>query len=75
MHAGTIDQESAIAAWEAKGNRYDYTAVCDMLRGLGLYEVEVDGKPYKYGHSWLYRAIPEGDLDRINEIIASGEVR
>lgn len=74
MHAGTVEQEAAIEIWEAQGHKYDYSLVCDLLRDLDLYEVEVDGKPYKYGHGWLYRPIPESDLKRITEIINSEEV-
>lgn len=32
-------------------------------------KVEHDGKPYKYGHGWLFEAIPEKDLQRIKELI------
>ena len=69
MHAGTVEQEQAIEEWKAKGNRYDYTAVCEYLKSINLYEVEHEGKPYKYGHAWLYRAIPEADLNKIKEIM------
>ena len=69
MHAGTVEQEEAIEKWKAEGNKYDYTAVCDYLKSINLYEVEHEGKPYKYGHAWLYRTIPEADLNKIKEII------
>lgn len=46
-----------------------YTVDCEILKRNGLYEVEVDGKPYKYGHGWLYRAIPEKDLNKIRVIL------
>lgn len=46
-----------------------YTVDCELLKRHGLYEVEVDGKPYKYGHGWLYRAIPESDLNKIRAIL------
>ena len=46
-----------------------YTVDCELLRRHGLYEVEVDGKPYKYGHGWLYRAIPENDMNKIRAIL------
>jgi hypothetical protein len=46
-----------------------YTVDCELLKRHGLYEVEVDGKPYKYGHAWLYRAIPEFDLNKIRAIL------
>lgn len=67
-HAGTPEQEAAIAEWKAEGNAYDYNAVCDHLKNIGLYEVMHEGKPYKYGHGWLYREIPEDDLAAIRAL-------
>lgn len=46
-----------------------YTVDCELLKRHGLYEVKVDGKPYKYGHAWLYRAIPENDMNKIRAIL------
>lgn len=60
MHAGTPEQEAALENFSG-----DYEARCEHLRALGLYEVEHEGKTYKYGHSWLYQPIPEADLFRI----------
>jgi hypothetical protein len=72
MHAGTVEQDVAIDAWKREtGERYDYDKVCEMLKCAGLYEVELDGKPYKYGHSWLFRAIPDEDLLEIRAIIGA----
>jgi hypothetical protein len=56
MHAGTERQEAAL-----DGFCGDYTEQCNRLRELGLYE----DNGYKYGTSWLYRAIPEEDEKRI----------
>lgn len=67
-HAGTREQEAAIDAWVAEGNRYDYNKVCDYLKSIGLYEVEHEGKPYKYGHAWLYWEIPAEDLEKIKAL-------
>jgi hypothetical protein len=69
MHAGTIEQEAAIKLWEEQGNKYDYTKVCEYLKSINIYEVNYEGKPYKYGHSWLYRAIPENDLQEIRALM------
>lgn len=69
MHAGTEEQDAAIDEWKAQGNEYDYKKVCDYLKEIGLYEVEYNGKPYRYGTGWLHREIPEDDLKRIKEII------
>lgn len=82
MHAGTPEQEQAIAAWKAKGNMYDYTAACDYLKGIGLYEVEYTGKstgrmydnePYRYGSAWLIQDIPEDVVREMEEFIQKGE--
>lgn len=68
MHAGTVEQEKAVDAWRANGNTYDYKAVCDYLKSIGLYEVEYNGEPYSYGHKWLYWAIPDDDLKAIKAL-------
>ena len=73
MHAGTEEQEAAIEAWKAQGNKYEYRKACEHLKSIGLYEVEYNGKPYRYGHAWLHREIPEADLARIQEIITNGQ--
>lgn len=39
----------------------DYKERCDLLRDAGLLTVEVDGKPFTYGHS-LYEDVPEDVL-------------
>ena len=65
MHAGTERQEEAIKEWEKQGNRYDYTAACEYLKSVGLY----DDNGYEYGHGWLYRNISDEDLKRIKELI------
>lgn len=69
MHAGTPEQEAAIEEWKKQGNKYDYTKACEYLQTIGLYEVDLNGKPYKYGHTWLYQPIPENDLARIKELL------
>lgn len=78
MHAGTPEQEEAIAKWEAEGNKYDYEKVCEMLKSCGLYEVplnadligtrKADGKPYKYGYGWVISYIPKKDLEEIKAL-------
>jgi hypothetical protein len=78
MNAGTPEQTAAIEEWKKQGNKYDYTKVCEYLKSIGLYEVNYTGlsvgkvynnEPYKYGHGWLVREIPENDLKRIVEIL------
>jgi len=79
MNAGTPEQSAAIKAWEAAGNRYDYTAACNHLESIGLLDVPItdelraaalgglpDGaETYRYGSRWLHYALPESVLDLI----------
>lgn len=78
MHAGTPEQEKAIEEWKQAGNKYDYSAACEHLKSIGLYEVNYTGvsvgryynnEPYKYGHGWLVQDLPADVLKRIYEII------
>lgn len=78
MHAGTPEQEKAIEEWKAEGNRYDYNAVCEMLKKRGLYEVNYTGlsigrryenEPYKYGHAWLVQSLPGDVLLRVDHLL------
>ena len=73
-HPGTPEQEKCIQkhqeAVEAHEHYVDhYTACCETLKEYGLYEVDLDGKPYKYGHAWLYRPIPDDDLAKIRYVL------
>lgn len=75
LHAGTREQEAALkeAVKSGKLTRYganNYTETCDYLKSIGLYEVEHEGKPYKYGHGWIFFAIPDEDLKRIEALFA-----
>lgn len=72
MHSGTSTQEEAINEWlKQTGGRYDYTAACEYLKGIGLYvdtladnerlfcETETANRNhYEYGHGWIMRIIP-----------------
>lgn len=74
MHAGTPEQEKAIAVQEALyGRKLNYKERCDYLESIGLYEVEYHGLEYngmyKYGHAWLYQPIDEGDLKEILRLL------
>lgn len=79
MHSGTPEQEAAVKEWEAQGNRYDYTAACDMLKARGLYEIpftgvtigkRYNGEMYKYGHGWVVQDIPGDDLLKIEHLLS-----
>lgn len=65
------EQRNAVKEYCENHETYDYDRVCDFLKEKGLFEVIVDGKPCKYGHSWYYREIPEDDLNEIKRLIES----
>lgn len=69
MNAGTPEQTEAIRKWEDSGNKYSYTDACEYLKNINLYNVIHEGKPYTYGHKWLYRPISEVDLKTISELL------
>lgn len=53
---GTDAQSAALANWfkvEPGKASWDYTACCDYLKTVGLYE----DRGYKYGHSWLQKVL------------------
>ena len=75
MHAGTVEQEEALDKWCALSEDNSiqsvkgYDKACEYLKSIGLYEVEYNGKPYRYGSGWLKRDIPEEDLNQIKELL------
>lgn len=75
MHAGTIEQEEALDKWRAISEENTiqtikgYDRACEYLKSIGLYEVEYNGRPYRYGTGWLKRDIPEEDLKQIEELL------
>lgn len=75
MTAGSPRQEAAVAAWRLD-HRYTYDDACAMLKRVELYDdwqYLVDGKPYVYGTSWLYRPIDKKDLRDIRRWINGKE--
>ena len=76
LHAGTVEQEEALNKWRASNSSRDnidggtsYDKDCEYLKSIGLYEVDYNGKPYRYGTAWLKRDIPEEDLNQIKELL------
>lgn len=66
LHAGTKEQEAFLDNYFSdKEEKWEYEKACQVLKDNNLYEVEYEGKPYKYGHGWLYEAIPDEDLNTI----------
>lgn len=79
LHAGTSEQENALKDAVQNGilTRYganNYQETCDYLKSINLYEVELNGKSYKYGTGWLKEEIPRDDLLRIESLIDTGEI-
>lgn len=71
LNPGTLEQTKAVKEWEALGNEYNYTDAVEYLKSIGLYEVERNGKLYRYGQGWIYHPIPAPDLARIRAIMES----
>jgi hypothetical protein len=70
MRAGTARQEAAIREWK-KTNKYEYTAACEYLKSIGLFEDSEyihNEKPYKYGYGWLKEEIPQDVLDFLESL-------
>ena len=65
MKAGTPEQEKAIKKWISGGNRYEYDKAVEYLKGEGLYEVDLEGTPYRYGTKWLKEELPSDVRDEI----------
>lgn len=59
QNAGTVRQERALKKAGITNNNYSYDKALAYLESNGLNE------EYKYGSEWLYRAIPDDDLQRI----------
>ena len=79
LNAGTKAQTLAL---EKVGltSASNYSKAVEYLKRVGLYEVKLTpteakynpryaGKPYQYGHGWLYRPIPAKDMARIMKIM------
>lgn len=67
LHPGTVKQEQALDDAEKLGVKVSsYDDSCKYLESIGLLE---DGG-YKYGSAWLYREIPEDDLNLIKSLLA-----
>lgn len=86
LKAGTREQERAVKEWKEKGNRYDYTEVCEYLKSIDMYEVDFygytltkkyNGEKYRYGSDWIIELIPEDVVEEMKAFIGShgGTVR
>ncbi|WP_110558938.1 hypothetical protein [Helicobacter cinaedi] len=75
LRPGTPEQEEAVQQGFETGaiKRFQKESFYDQavrhLKSVGLYEVQHEGKPYRYGSAWICSSIPEKDLKRIQEIM------
>ena len=69
MHAGTIEQEQALNNWEEKPKYWSYEQDCEYLKSIGLYEVQYNGEPYRYGTKWIKYDIDKNDLQMIYNLL------
>ena len=74
LNAGTVKQENAIKEQEYLFGKMDYSAECEYLKSINMFEVPLNGKVYKYGHQWLFREIPLHDLNKIENLILKGRI-
>lgn len=71
MNAGTPKQTEVLDDY-FKDKSYDYEVARKVLEENNLlFDTLEDGTKYEYGTSWLYRPIPEKDLEEIKLIISS----
>lgn len=67
MNAGTPEQDKALEERPNPPTTRSYEENCAYLKSIGLYEVEYQGKPYKYGHGWIHKDLPDDFLENIIE--------
>lgn len=79
LNAGTREQEQAIKEWK-QTHTYDYSAVCEYLKEMGIYEVpfhgytvskKYNGESYRYGSEWVIELIPEDVVEEMKAFIGS----
>ena len=79
MKAGTPEQQKAVKEYTDK-NEYDYKALCDYLKEIGLYEIpyygktvgkQYNGEMYKYGTGWCIEEIPEQVISEMVEFLGN----
>lgn len=71
-----LDEQKAKDYPYSKPTASHYEVACEVLKEKGKYEVKLeDGTDYEYGHSWLYRAIPEEDLMKIKLLLDGSKTK
>lgn len=76
MKAGTPEQQEAVKKF-LETQQYDYEAICEYLKELGIYEIPFTGKThgkdyngelYRYGSGWVVEELPEEVVARVKEL-------
>ena len=49
----------------------DYPTACLYLRYAGLYEDDLNGRPYRYGSDWLDPKLPKSAYRRVGKIVTA----
>lgn len=70
---GTPEQMRALKKHFGNVGACDYEKHVEYLKRIGLYEVEYSGKPFKYGHSFVYFEISKDDMEAINRLFETNE--
>lgn len=65
MSAGTPEQNKAIEGLKP----YSYDAAVEILTKKNLLTVEHEGKPYTYGHGWIYKELPADIHSQVDALI------
>lgn len=68
---GTERQMAALREAKLDGRLGSYEQQCDYLKSIGLYEDELDGKPYVYGSGWVTRELPTDIYERVGAIVGA----
>lgn len=68
---GTERQMAALRDAKLDVRLGNYEQLCDYLKSIGLYEDELDGKPYIYGSGWVTRELPTDICERVRAIVGA----
>ena len=63
MKAGTPEQHNYLDSLKRSHSYGWYGWACDELKKVDLYEVNLDGEPYKFGSAWLRHELPQDVVD------------
>lgn len=80
MHAGTPEQERALAVWQQAGHEYEYKTARQFLQSIGILKMPFYGKTigkqwngelYEYGTGWCIEDLPAEALERIEALLSA----